>query len=490
MKNTTLTFLGVALCGIAICHAQKINIGVDRTEMDNFVREITDDFNDFRRQSMAQYAEFVKNPWQEFEGLEPIPKPVPQPAPPVIVFDDDKQAENNPIIIDEIIKPIDQDAQPQPIEPIEEVPELEPSYVNFVFFGTSEKVRNLCHISYLNGTSEAAVSSMFQNLAAKDNDNLILDCLNIRKNRNLSDWAYLQMLDKVANKIYYNNPNEAQILIAYLFIQSGYKARIASDGKRLYMLFASKHTIFDKTSYAVDGDFYYGLNKLPEHLRICQASFPKESSLSLLVSANQQFAYEATDSRDLTSKRFPDFKFDVLVNKNLLDFYSTYPSSAINGDIMSVWAMYANAPMDHSVSSTLYPILKNKLNGKSELEAVNILLNLLQTGLKYEYDDIVWGSERTFFAEESLFYPFCDCEDRSILLSRLVRDIIGLKCLLVYYPGHLAVAIEFSDKATKGDYIMLDNHKFIIADPTYINAPVGWTMPGMNNASAKVILLN
>jgi hypothetical protein len=36
---------------------------------------------------------------------------------------------------------------------------------------------------------------------------------------------------------------------------------------------------------------------------------------------------------------------------------------------------------------------------------------------------------------------------------------------------------------------MLDNHKFIVTDSTYIGAPIGYTMPDMDNKTAKVILL-
>lgn len=32
--------------------------------------------------------------------------------------------------------------------------------------------------------------------------------------------------------------------------------------------------------------------------------------------------------------------------------------------------------------------------------------------------------------------------------------------------------------------------KFLVCDPTYIGAPIGMTMPSMDNQSAKVIVLN
>ena len=69
------------------------------------------------------------------------------------------------------------------------------------------------------------------------------------------------------------------------------------------------------------------------------------------------------------------------------------------------------------------------------------------------------------------------------------RDLLGLQTILVYYPGHLACAVCFTDKVA-GDYILLDGKRFVITDPTYIGAPVGKTMPDMDNTQASVILLN
>lgn len=492
MKLRNLSLLSVAFCTVAICHAQKIDTSKSRNEMDKFVQSMTDDFNNFRRQSMEQFAEFVKNPWKEFEETKPVPKPTPKPVPPVIMDDDkDKPIEDKPIIIEEVVEPVIEEPQPQPVEPIEEVPVVTPSYLNFAFFGTSDKVRlNKETLPVLRNVDERSVSLMLQELSTEENDNLILDCLEIRKNRKLSDWAYLQMLNKIADEAYPGRSNEAQLLMAYLYLQSGYKMRLASDGSNIYMLYASKHLIYEKPSFVVDGDSYYGVNELPDRLYICQTSFPNEESLSLLVNTNQLLTLNKSENRSISSSRYPTMKLDVSVNKNLLDFYSTYPTSALDGNIMTRWAMYANTPMDNNISSSLYPKLKELLKEKSEIEATNMLLNTLQTGLTYEYDDKVWGGDRAFFSEESLYYPYCDCEDRAILLTRLVRDVLGLNCLLVYYPGHLAAAIEYSDNSVKGDYITLDGRKYVIADPTYINAPIGCTMPGMDNATAKVIKLN
>jgi hypothetical protein len=74
------------------------------------------------------------------------------------------------------------------------------------------------------------------------------------------------------------------------------------------------------------------------------------------------------------------------------------------------------------------------------------------------------------------------------LFSRLIRDLLSLPCVLVYYPGHLATAVCFSE-AVNGDYIIVNGKRFVVCDRTYIGASVGVTMHNMDNSTAKVIIL-
>ena len=167
---------------------------------------------------------------------------------------------------------------------------------------------------------------------------------------------------------------------------------------------------------------------------------------------------------------------------------------------MTRWAMYANTPLEKGITAQLYPKMKEKLEGMTPLEKVQQLdwwvqgtvdikrENPNQGCFLYAFDDDVWGGDRAFFGEETFFYPYCDCEDRSILLSHLVRDLVDLDVVLVYYPGHLAMAVNFPEDIP-GDHIMLDGRKFTVCDPTYVGSEVGETMPTMKDKSTTVILL-
>lgn len=319
-------------------------------------------------------------------------------------------------------------------------------------------------------------------------NNTIRDCLSLRISLSLCDWAYLNLLFSLS-KVIFSNCNETTMLTSYIYCQSGYRMRLGRNGQNLYLLYASEHGIYDMDYFKIDNIKYYPFKCNENQLEICDASFPQEKPLSLYIPLQQTFEYKPSNLRTLISKRYPDVEVRVQVNTNMIDFYNTYPTSEINGNVMTRWAMYANTPLDEHVKSQLYPKLTEKISGLNQLEAANKLLNWVQTAFVYEYDDKVWGHDRAFFSEETLYYPYCDCEDRAILFTRLVRDLLGLQTILVYYPGHLACAVCFTDKVA-GDYILLDGKRFVITDPTYIGAPVGKTMPDMDNTQASVILLN
>lgn len=474
--------------GTILCHAQSGN--KNQENFDAFRSEIHGDFESFRAQIMRDYIEFIKNPWKEFESVPSIPKPKIEPAPPVVIFDKDILAiKNNPIVIDNIIRPLPVKPQPQPIEEIPENNDIKETIIDISFFGTPLYVKFHKNGKYKIGNiSEENVANALAILATKDYDNLIRDCLKIRERHKLCDWAYLLLVQQISDTICSKYSNESSLMAGYLLLQSGYKIRLAYLREKLYVLYASSHNIFDKSSYLLDGENYYGLEELPSHLMISKASFPKEQSISLQILKQPLLKKALSPKRVISSKAFPEFKFEVQANMNLLSFYDTYPSSYYNDNYMTQWALYANTPLDSNVVTFVYSRIKSLLKGLSETECVERLLNLVQTGFVYEYDDKVWGYDRTFFSEETLYYPYCDCEDRSVILTRLVRDLLGLECVLVYYPGHLACAINFTH-TINGDYIVYEGKKFVICDPTYIGAPIGKTMPGMNNSKANVIVL-
>ena len=331
----------------------------------------------------------------------------------------------------------DMDRDDRPVEgkvqPIEEKEQDDRTH-RLTFLGNALQVRVPRDFRFtLGNVRENSIADAWQELSGKAFDNTLCDLLAIREKHQLCDWAYLLLLKDFSHSLLGKGSNEATLLTAWLYTQSGYMMRLARSEGRLHMLFGSRFTLFGKPYYVLDGQDYYELEESDsKKLSICNIQFPKERALSLYITQRQ------------------------LVPQ----------------------------------SDELYPALRKTIEGKTQAEALNMLLNFVQTSLTYEYDDKVWGGDRAFFPEETLHYPYADCEDRAILFTRLVRDLLQLRAALVYYPGHLAAAVRVTDPAIRGDYLSIGGERYLVCDPTFINAPIGRTMPGMDNSTAQAIPLD
>ena len=457
-----------------------------------FRSSIMSDYESFREKIIKDYCDMLKEAWSQLEAFRGEPLPIEKQLPPVVFPEEDidKPIQDNLKPIEEVVRPENPQPQPTPVIPVKPIQTPNPQKFSFVFLGTELTIRlDKNNMPILTSSKGEDLAAFWAEICDEIYDAILEDCLNLRENLHLCDWAYLLLLRELGNSVYKDCHDSAVLLMTYLYCRSGYTTRLCyTETGNLCLLYASQHFIYEKSYWQIDGVNFYALDYDGETVYMCPASFPKEKPLSLFMTNSQSLAYAASSPRSLASKRYPDCQATVSVNKNLISFFNTYPASVYGDDIMTRWAMYANTQLEDGVKKMLYPALRDIIQGLSQQDAANVLINWVQTAFVYELDDKVWGHDRAFFAEESLYYPYCDCEDRSILFSRLIRDLLGLDVVLVFYPGHLATAVHFTDDI-KGDYIMVEGKKFLICDPTYIGAPIGLTMKGMDNATCKAILL-
>lgn len=527
-----------------------LSLSAQQTTFEQFRQQQTDKFNQFsaskqaefdafRRRANEQYADFMRQAWESFpvheaeqpkneKSLPPVvyeesvPTPTPQPKPQEgIAQSNPQQDKAKPKSQADTPQPKEETApttppkqtapqpqvapKPAPIavkpqvavvptpqptpEPVAPVQPKEEPYkrVSIGYFGTIITIGFPTNDNlHLRALKEDAITDAWKQLSDSRYDITVSTALKARKANVLCDWAYMQVLQAATEK-QYGTTNEAVLMQAFLMTQSGYRIRLGMSDTRLYMLVASLYDIFHLRYYTLDGTKYYDISgEKNAKIRITKAKYEKEKSLSLQMTQLPLLSNDPAPKRTLTSRK--GVTASVCVNKNLIDFFNTYPQACFGGNQTTRWAAYANTPIEQSVKDMLYPPLRKTISSMTERDAVGILLNWVQTAFEYGYDDEIWGGDRAFFAQETLYYPYCDCEDRAILFSHLVRDLLGLDVVLLYYPGHLATAVAFSEDVN-GDYLTYSNRKYVVCDPTYINAGVGRTMPGMNNRQAQVIAL-
>lgn len=490
LKRIILMLLPLAFGPVAIAQDfQKI--------FDDFQKAAQQEFESFAQKANREYAEFMRKSWEWFEGKEPVSPPVKEEpvVPPVVVPEEDleKDREEKEIPYGDVVPEPEPAPAPEPVEPIEEVPVPAAETLAFELYGTRCQVRfDQDKRPFMRNVAENSIADLWEAFASCDDvDNMLYDIYSQRESLSLCDWAYYKYVRAFCHALYPDDPEEAGVLHTFIMTQSGFKLKIGLDhGGGVYPLMAIECDLYSYPYFEVDGQKFYVLEEdAPESMKILRDGFPATMHpMRITIDEENLFAESLAPVRTLVSKRYPGVAVSVSSNLNLIEFFNDYPLAFVNNDMRTKWRFYANVPASHNIRETVYPTLRQAIVGKSELDAANMLLNFVQTAFEYEYDDKIWGGDRSFFADESVYYPYCDCEDRSILFSRLVRDLMGLDVVLIYYPGHLATAVKFNSDVT-GDYITYQGDRYTVCDPTYINAPVGMTMPDMDNASAFVVVL-
>lgn len=358
--------------------------------------------------------------------------------------------------------------QPEPLAPIRPKPMPAATVQTVYLYGSSfmfhfQKGRTL----KLADNSEKSVANMWRKLSDEYYDNIVGECLQQRTERSLCDWAYIQLTETVAQEYCGGKNNEAIVMQAYLLTQSGYQIRFGRLDTKLVLLIGSTEEIFGYGYFEQAGSKFYVFDTLVsnKNMHVSKQAFPNERPFTLALT-QPKLPINRTEKRTIESRHYPDVKVTVELNANLIDFYDSYPRS-------SMWSYYAKASLSDQLKEQLYPMLRKAIEGKREYDAVNIILDFIQTGFNYETDQRQFGYERPLFPDETFYYPSCDCEDRAVLFACIVRDLLQLDVVLLHYPAHLSTAVHFNEDLG-GTFIDVDGKNYLVCEPTYLTgAPAG-----------------
>ena len=453
-------------------------------EFDAFKKQQQKEFNDFKSKADEEFATFLKETWQKFEAVKPEPVPTrPEPVKPTS-FDKNKPAPA-PVEIKPVVSKVPEVKAPTPV-PVE-IPviasDVKVGRTPITFYGTTLGVATKLLDGFtLAGTSEQEVGDAWSRLCKGDFEALVNDCARIKKENKINDWGFLMFTKQLGVQMFgAGRSDDIAFLQMFLLNKCGYKARLAKVDNRLKLLVGTESTVYGTPYLNMNGVKYYvfepAKNESKNVYTYKQDFANAKNLISLNFTTSPTFAMsQFTETVSPSAKSA--LKVTTVVNKNLIDFYKDYPQCDV--------VIHYKTPMSNELRSSLYPSLQAAIKGKSQKEAANILIDFVQNSFKYMTDGEQFGYEKPNFMDENFYYPACDCEDRAILFSNLIKDLLGLDAVLLDYPNHIASAVHFSEDIP-GDYIMLDGKKYLICDPTYIGAPIGRCMERFKTVSPDII---
>lgn len=480
-------------CFVVQMYAQG-NSSSRRREFADFRKELQSEYDGFRKEINEEYAAFLSKAWEEYRLLPmKIPDETPKPLSPVLPQEEKESREVYVAAQEAAGSRADQASAEREVRErnILKAISAAPASAQVAdslqldYFGAKLWLHYSNPPFFLPAITEQLVGNLWKEMASSGFSSLLAGMLRYKEEMQMNDWAYFLLAKEVAARFSAcMDENGRTVFQHFLLVQSGYDVRLARIDRFLVLLVPIREEVYACPYLEMNGRTYYVISgkDFKSYKNIFTYQLPDKlietPYLSLMM--NRQLLLPMQPKA--FSVKAAELEVSGEVNQNKIKFYREYPLCELS--------VYARAVPDAELMKQLQVPLAERLSGKPFAEALNLLLLWIQTGFDYQTDDGQFGYEKPFFVEETFYYPACDCEDRAVLFVCLVRRVLGKEVILLDYPGHVAAAVCMDEEEeVKGAYVRLDEKKYIICDPTYVNAKVGQLMPSCKSKRPKVIRL-
>lgn len=341
-------------------------------------------------------------------------------------------------------------------------------------------------------SDEASIKAFYQNLKSKDYDPVVNALLDYKKKFKPDDWLYYQLIRKAAQQI---SPKSADyhrytLYKWYLLSRSGYDARLATSGNYILFYIRCSEDVYNIPTRAIKGKQYVCLNyhdygnniDFQKHVfALVDLSIPDaDNDFSYKITHLPQFSSTDYKVKDLSfNYNDNEYHFKVKLNNQIQSLFINYP--------VVDYALYLNIPLSHDTYNSLIPLLKKNVRRMSVKSGVDYLMRFTRYAFLFEPDSDVFGGEKRLSAEETLLYDQSDCDDRVALFYCLVKEIYNLPMIVLSYPKHVTIAVQFNKPY--GKPIVYNGNKYSICEPTpqKEDLMVGQMLPELKKAPYEVM---
>jgi len=435
---------------------------------ENFKKDQVEAFHSYKDKRDSEFANYLKAQWHEYNSE--LSKPLYEKPKP-------KQIEEvKAVKIISVGPKINIKIKKTPKKKIVfiKIKKVETSKkgINFDFFGTSLSFnisKSIKKAKYY-PLNQTGIASFFGVMASSEYDDLLVSIKKTKKEMQLNDWGLYLLLNKLSQAIFFN-PDEAKLFSWFISNKMGYNVKVGLSHKHVILMQYSEKIVYSTPSYTFNKQKFYVFSHYAKgkvgllytyEQNYPDATKPFDLSLSSLPNLEKNFETKTVSFKQYGKK----YSARYVYNKNLIDFMATYPQAD--------YSTFFNSPLEDEAYNDLAEDLKKYIDGKKASVAMNFVLNFVQNAFKYEVDEEQFGREKVMFAEETLYYNKSDCEDRAILFSYLVKKLFHVSVIGVKYSDHMSTALYIP---MKGDSVKKGRRRYVIADPTYINANIGTNMP-------------
>ncbi len=314
--------------------------------------------------------------------------------------------------------------------------------------------------------SKNAYERFYYDLGRTQYYNLVSNLLHYREKLQLNDYLYYKLIIRSVEEIFEDkNDNYRTLLCWFLLHKSGYQVRIMFVDNQVALSVFTTDKLYEmpvkqhKHGWFVDITPEYDNGKAK--LTSMRPNFQIDGigkPFSFKIKELPLFSNPRLTTKQMAFVHANKLRtINVNINLSVLMLMFNYPELSIRE--------HANVRLSPTAYTTLVPELKRLIHGKSDKEALALILSFTRQSMRYETDLKAYQINNiTFTSEETLFYKYSDCEDRSVLFHYLVKELLGMDVILVDFPGHASTAVLL-DKPI-GKPIIYKGRQYTLCDPT------------------------
>lgn len=427
-------------------------------------------FKEYKDEKDKAFNSYLKSEWQAYKEQKPVLL-YEKPKPKTIQSKQPSKIKSvGPKIVVSIKPPSEKVVVKK--EPTVKAQKFETKDINFDFFGSTLSFnipKNMQNAKFY-PQAQKGISNFFDSVVVTDYYYLIEDIEKTSKNMNLNDWGVYLLVTKLSQQLF-PSQDESKLFSWIVFNKLGYSVRVGLAKRKIVLMLNSNKVIYSAPNYTINNKKFYVFSNNSKakigRVYTYKNNYPdSDKPLDLSLKTLPNFKENMLSKTLLYKKRTEDYKISYEYNKNLIDFMATYPQAD--------YETFFNAPIELKTYEQIAMGLKKYIDDKKASEAINFVLNFVQNAFKYETDLEQFGHEKVMFAEETLYYDKSDCEDRAVLFAYLVKELFRVGVIGVKYKDHMTTALYIP---MDGDSVKFNSRRFVIADPTYINANIGQSMP-------------
>ena len=358
------------------------------------------------------------------------------------------------------------------------------------FFGVSMTVPVYKAPAYNGPLTEASLSAYLQAIDTASLQPYLSVLLAYKAGQQPDDWLYYQLVRKMAQQISPKGENYYRYTFYkwWFLVHSGYDARLTVAGDLLLFYVQCDEDIYNIPSRIINGRQYVCLNYHDygsidfsrNHFRdatpfVAAGTRP----FSYKVSHLPEFSPDAYTEKDVQfTDGLREYAFRIKVNPQMRTLFTNYPS--VDYDLQF------NMPLSKTTYESLISSLKKELKGLKAKDGVEFLMRFTRYAFLFKPDAEVFGNEKRLSPEQTLLSDFSDCEDRAALFFFLVKEIYNLPMLVLTYPEHVTVAVQF-DKAY-GKTIEYNGKQYTLCEPSPqgVDLRIGQVLPELSKKAYQI----